>query len=44
MVLRDYGNEAITDPGRLIAPVPPSDDPTETPETSADAQPEAGNG
>ena len=42
-VLRDYGNEAITDPGSLIAPAILTD-PAETPETSTDANPEGGNG
>lgn len=42
-VLRDYGNEGITDPGRLIAPQVLTD-PTETPETANDAAAEGGNG
>ncbi len=42
-VLRDYGNEAITDPGNLIAPRTLTD-PTETPETSTDATAEGSNG
>ena len=42
-VLRDYGHEAIKDPGNLIAPVILTD-PSETPETSTDATVEGGNG
>ncbi|WP_299845304.1 rod shape-determining protein MreC [uncultured Roseovarius sp.] len=42
-VLRDYGNEAISDPGGLIAPRTLTD-PSETPETSADAVLEGENG
>ncbi len=42
-VLRDYGNEGISDPGSLIAP-PVLTDPTETPETANEATTEGGNG
>ncbi len=42
-VLRDYGNEGISDPGRLIAPKVLTD-PTETPETAEEAATEGGNG
>ena len=42
-VLRDYGNEGISDPGSLIAP-PVHTDPSETPETASEDTTEGGNG